>query len=262
MSDLNRLLQKQNAKTANGPSVSTIVNQAADPSSARFTITGNATGGDVLAITVDSVDLNYTTIAAETPAVAAAAAASAWQTAMDAAYSAGEYTVADDGDDVVITKTNGTELWVESVFSSDTTQDIAESEGLRLSSALLFEVSTAGTGAPVRYESGEEIRKPAIDGDLSTTMVIEAELVNGSGGAASARWRVWHWYTSLGWVVDQEIGIRTVSEPTGSAATKDVIALTSIGSEKVAIELVDNGSGGNLAAGAAVSAWGVYLKNA
>ena len=116
MSDLNRLLQKQNAKTANGPSVSTIVNQAANPAEARFTITGNATGGDVLAITVDSIDLNYTTVAAETPAVAAAAAASAWQTAMDGAYSIGEYTVADDGDDVVITKTNGTELWVESTL--------------------------------------------------------------------------------------------------------------------------------------------------
>jgi len=263
MSDINRLLQKQNAKTANGPSVSTIVNQAANPAEVRFTITGIATGGNVLTVNVESIDLVYATVGGEAPATAAAAAASLWQLALDGAYSPGEYTVVDDGDDVVITKTNGTELWVEYVFSTDATQDIDETEGLRLNSALLFEVFTAGTGMPVRYESGEEIRKPAIDGDLSTSMVIETELENASGGLAFARWQVWHWYPSLGWVVDPEIGIRTVTQTTGLGLEKDVIALTSIGSERIAIELVDgNGVGGNLPVGATFSAWGVYLKNA
>jgi hypothetical protein len=225
---------------------------------ATLEVIGVATGGGALIIQVDSVTTSYTTIAAETAAVAASAAAAQYQSALDAAYAVGEYDVSAVGTTITIVRTNGNPLWLEEQFSTDATQSIESTGGDHHDTALLHEVTTAGTGRPLRYDDGHTINDPDLPAaDRSVTLVLEAELTNGSGGAVTARWKVWWWFDSLGWVEDQEVGIRSITQTSGSGLQKDVIAVSAVGAEKCAVELEDDGASGNLPAGASFSVWGV-----
>lgn len=225
---------------------------------ATLEVVGVATGGAALIIQVDSVTTSYTTIAAEPAAVAAPAAAAQYQSDLDAAYAVGEYTAVAVGTTITITRTNGNPLWLEETFSTDATQNISNTGGDHRDTALLHEQTAAGSGQPVRYDSGFTINNPDLPAsDRSVTLVLEAELTNASGGPVTARWKVWWWFDSLGWVEDQEVGIRSVTQTSGTGLQKDVIAVSAIGAEKCAVELEDDGASGNLPAGASFSVWGV-----
>ena len=225
---------------------------------ATLQLDGVATGGSALIIQVDSVTSFYTTIAAETAAVAASAAAAQYQSDLDTAYGVGEYDVSAVGTTITIVRANGNPLWLEEHFSTDATQSIEGTGGDHHDTALLHEVTTAGSGRPLRYDDGHTINDPDLPAaDRSVTLVLEAELTNGSGGAVTARWKVWWWFDSLGWVEDQEVGIRSITQTSGAGLQKDVIAVSAVGAEKCAVELEDDGASGNLPAGSSFSVWGV-----
>lgn len=235
-----------------------IVPRVITSNAATLEITGVATGGGSLIIQVDSVNSAYATNAAETAAVAANAAAAQYQGDLDAAYGVGEYSVIAVGTIITIVRTNGNPLWLEETFSTDATQSISNTGGDHRDTALIHEVTNAGEGQPVRYDSGFTINNPDLPAsDRSVTLVLEAELTNGSGGPVTARWKVWWWFDSLGWVEDQEVGVRSVTQTTGAGLQKDVIAVSAIGAEKCAVELEDDGASGNLPAGSSFSVWGV-----
>lgn len=225
---------------------------------AVFRVAGVATGGGSLIVQVDSERLSYTTIAAQSAIAAAAAAAVQWQADLDAAYAVGDYSVSAAAGDITILRNNNNPLWVEETFSNDATQTLVAIQGDHTETALLHEVSVAGAGTPVRYDSGFQTDNPDLPaGDRSVTLVLEAELTNGSGGAATARWQIWWWYDSIGWVIDQVVGTRNVTEPSGGGLEKDVVSVSAVGAEKFAVNLIDNGAGGPLPAGATFSVWGV-----
>lgn len=235
-----------------------IVPRDIQSSIATFSVAGAATGGAALIVQVDSVTSSYTTIGAQSAADAATGAAAQYQTDLDAAYGAGQYDSSADGATITIQRLNNNPLWVEEHFSTDATQSIQQTTGDHFDTALLHEVSIAGTGKPARYDDGHETDAPDLPaGDRSVTLVLEAELTNGSGGAVTARWKLWWWFDSLGWVEDQEVGIRSITQTSGAGLQKDVIAVSAVGAEKCAVEFFDNNAGGDLPAGATFSAWGV-----
>jgi len=235
-----------------------IVSRDIQSSIATFEVVGVATGGAGLFVKVDGVTSTYATIGAQNAADAATGAAGVIQADLDAAYAIGEYTAVAVGSTITLKRSNNDPLWVEETFTTDPSQLIQQTGGDHKDTALLDEVEIAGSGKPLRYDAGFKINNPDLPaGDRSITLVINAELVNGSGGPVTARWRVWWWFDSLGWCEDQEVGIRSITEPSGSSLLKDIIAISAIGAEKCAVEFIDDGAGGPMPAGASFSAWGV-----
>jgi len=202
---------------------------------------GPATGGGSLFVRIESVDLPYTTVAAETDDAAAANAAAAWQALLDAAYGPAAYIVSNPSAPspiIKFQKTNGNMLWIEDHTSTDATQFIDEIQGPHHDCAMLHEAQTAGDGKPNRYEDGFEIQADIPTADRSTIITLHAMLTNVSGAPLAVDWRVWWWFDLIGWVQDQEVGVRTVSETGGFGIQEDTIQVSAAGATKVAVELV------------------------
>jgi hypothetical protein len=212
---------------------------------ALITITGAATGGAELQVRIDGTYDAYTTVAAET----ATAAATAWAAALGTALGT-SYTVTNPSAGLIRVEGPFSEIVVDWEASSDGTQSINVAAKY-LSEKILDGATTAGTGAPTAFSSGFAVRVKTETDDRMANVAIRTDLWNISGGAKTARWRI-HWYIPyVGWVVDQEVGTRTVTDSAGTGTppvTSDAIIVAAPASvSRIAIELVDDGAGGNLA---------------
>jgi hypothetical protein len=192
----------------------------------------------------------------QTPAQVAAQYATDLQTDLDAQFGVGVLEVTNpSGNEVRVQTADGSPLAVQ-----DTANDPAMAvtldavRGWHIDCALLHEVTAVGAGAPQLYTSGQPIEAEAKDADGSVNIAVQFEIKNVSGGAATARWRLWWWVDYLGWFQDQELGIRSVTETSGGNIAYDTVVASGAGATRVAIELVDNGAGGALPAGATASA--------
>lgn len=237
VSDKNRARYLQNA------TVSVANPSLGNQFSVSFQISGVATGGSPLGVAtrVDSIDVIHNPLALDTAADTAAALVAAGQPLYDAAYGAGEYVLDNPAADVFrITRVNGNFLWVEDHVSTDVTQTIAELDGNHFLNAMLHEAQIQGTGRPQRYDDGFEIAASIPTDSRETVVLAHIMLTNATGGAVSARWRLWWFYDIVGWVQDQEVGIRTVTEASGAGVQEDSILVSATGAKKMAVELVDN----------------------
>ena len=236
--------------------------------SVTFAVLGTATGGGFVGIRAESEDLTITPGLGDDADTVAQDLATTIQVGLDAAYGAGQYTATDTPSTnpgvepafVTLTKLNGTELWLEDHASTDPTIDFGETNGAHFINAMLHEATAVGEGLPVRYESGFDIEADIPTSSRETVATIHVMLTNVSGAPATARWRLWWWFDYIGWVEDQEVGIRTVSGGPGLGITADTIAVSVAGAKKVAVELVDNGAGGALAADTWLSAIGLIAN--
>lgn len=236
--------------------------------SVTFAVLGTATGGGFVGIRAESEDLTITPGLGDDADTVAQDLATAIQAGLDAAYGAGQYTATDTPSTnpgvepafVTLTKLNGTELWLEDHASTDPTIDFGETNGTHFINAMLHEATAVGEGLPVRYESGFDIEADIPTSSRETVATIHVMLTNVSGAPATARWRLWWWFDYIGWVEDQEVGIRTVSGGPGLGITADTIAVSVAGAKKVAVELVDNGAGGAMPADTWVSAIGLIAN--
>ena len=211
--------------------------------SVSFQIVGAATGGSAIGVAtrVDSIDVIVNPLAADTATDTATAMVATGQPLYDAAYGAGEYVLDNPSPDVFrITRVNGNFIWTEDHASTDTTQSIQETDGNHLLNAMLHEAQVQGTGRPARYDDGFDISASIPTENRETVVLAHIMLTNVTGSSVSARWRLWWFYDIVGWVNDQEVGIRTVTEASGAGVQEDSILVSATGAKKMAIELVDD----------------------
>ena len=217
-----------------------------DPQSVQVTIAGVATGAATLLLRCDGVLSTYVTIAAES----AADAATNWATQLATDLGAG-YTISALAGVITITKDLGN-IFPVFAFETDATQSAVISSSFQDSSALVSNVTTAATGRPTSSTSGFAV--PGSE-DNARTLFIKGRLANLAGAAKSCRFKVWLYDTARGWYVSEVIGTRTISDAGSSAISSTVLCLDlEANALRVAIELVDDGAGGNLA-NCAFSGW-------
>jgi len=225
---------------------------------ATFTISGTATGaGSFLGVRLEGIDVFVNPNLGDTPADTATALQIQLATDLAASYGANQYSVTKPtGVSVLVTKLNGNELWVEDDASTDTTQNIFQSAGVRSQTALLLEQVTAGTGLPFRFEDGFFVESDIPTSERNSGMVLHVMLKNLTGGAVTARWRLWVWWDYLGWTLQQT---NSITESTGAGIQEATSAFTAFrGPTKIAVELLDDGTIGNsLPAGAALTILGI-----
>lgn len=230
--------------------------QAGSINSVTMTLAAVATGAGALFILIDGMTLSYPTGVAETAAAAAISAAGSWQGQADGVHN-GEYLVTPSGSTVNVSKVSGDPISVSQAGSSDATQTLNVTSGYVFEAALLYEQTVAASGIPARFEDGFAFSSDIVTDNRQSLLTIKTQLNNNTGGAISARYRLWYWFDFIGWVVDDVIGIRTVTESTGAGIKVDAIAVTVVGAKKVAVELVDNNAAGNLAAGSSLSSYAI-----
>jgi hypothetical protein len=227
--------------------------------SVTMTLAAVATGGGTLFILVDGMTLSYTTVGLYTSAASAIAASADWQLDADAFYN-GEYLVAPSGSTITVSKVSGDPISVSLADSSDATQTLNITSGYVYEAALLYEQTVAASGIPARFEDGFAFSSDILTSSRESLLTVKTQLNNSTGGSISARYRLWYWFDFIGWVVDAEVGIRTITETTGSSVLVDAITVAVVGAKKVAVELVDNNAAGNLTLGSSLSSW-VILSN-
>ena len=68
-------------------------------------------------------------------------------------------------------------------------------------------------------------------------------------------WRLWQYDSARGWVLNEAVGVRTISDAGAAVITETSLALDlEVNAQRIAIELVDDGAAGNLAT-CGLSAW-------
>jgi len=229
--------------------------------------TGSGTG---LVIKIGNKNFLSPTTVAFTADQEAAAAAVAWQAAIDAAstgptsggYGPGVITVTNPSAPspfIRIETANGMPLNLTDEHSFDATTGLDSVSGTHIDNAMLHEATTAGAGYPNLWSDGFALDPIAKDDSASTPVVIRAELKNLSGGPARAFWQVWWWFDYLGWEVDQEVGTRSIVQISGNELQPDTISVSAPGASRIAVVFVDgdDNAGGAFPVDASFSAWGI-----
>ena len=202
-----------------------------------------ATGDGPLVVHWDiGLSASYMPGAAESPSDMAIGLA----LAINTAYSTW-YTATENGATITMTRVNGGPLYPTFAMSADSSATITYT-GKHANERVLSDAIALGAGAPVGSNSGYGVSPSLEVDDRTKTVTVKVALSNPSGGAKTARWRLW-WYTDgIGWSVDQEVNSRTISDPGTSvpSITSDTISVTSIGASRVACELIDDGAAGGL----------------
>mgnify|MGYP003333636716 FL=1 len=219
-----------------------------NPNVFTFTITGSATGAKVIVANIDGQVMSFSTTAAQTAAAAATAIAAAWASALNTAYGASAYTATAALGVITLTRNDGGAMLNSFYYSTDTTQRIAMTTGWIKENYALFQVQAAGTGAGRREGDGYAVQFDLPNSNRSVKLFVNSYLVNESGAAKTARWRINWYYPTIGWRTDTTAGLMSVSSA-GTAGTEIVYASSgfeTVGATRVSIELVDNGGGSAL----------------
>lgn len=237
---------------------------------ALLEVTGGLSTGSVNGLAVKIGNKNFfspTTVGFDTNDEAAAAAI-AWQAAIDAAstgpitggFGPGLFVVTNPGAPsplVRIETVSGMPLNLTQEGSFDATTGLDLISGTHIDNAMVYEQIVALTGFPNIYSDGFALDPVAKDSSGSTPVVIRAELKNLTGGAVTAEWQIWWWFDWLGWELDQEVGTRSITEATGAELAEDTIAVSAPGATRIAVVLLGTAVGANLPAGSSFSAWGL-----
>lgn len=225
---------------------------------ATFVISGVATGaGSIIAVRLEGIDVLINPNPGDTAVDTATALQGQLVLDLAASYGANQYSVTKPTTTSVrVTKLNGNELWVEDDASTDATQNITQNQGVRSQTALLLEATAAGTGLPFRFEDGFFVESDIPTAERNSGMVLHIMLKNLTGGAVTARWRLWVWWDYLGWTLQQT---NSITESTGLGIQEATSAFTAFrGPTKIAVELLDDGTIGNsLPSGAALTILGI-----
>jgi hypothetical protein len=225
-----------------------VINPVGSKGTVELTITGVATGAATLVSAIDGVTSTYITL----PAESAADAATNWgaQLVTDMGTS---YVVSVLGVVITISTASGAFIKTDFVMTTDGTQSVAAS-GWEINSSVMSVQQTAATGLPLSSTSGFAVGSGSPDAPV--TLFIRAKLLNISGGVKDARFRLWRWLPDQGWGADQVVGLDTVSAGAAVVVAEEYLTVSVVAS-RVAIELVDDGAGGNLA-NCFFSAWVSY----
>lgn len=218
--------------------MSRTLNTPATTNAATIVVAGAATGSKILGVYIDGAACQIATTGSET----APDAAVKLKAAIDAALTSG-YTTSISSATITVVASGGAKVFAVP-YTTDTTQACTVSGGAA-SEAVIAGSATAGAGRPSSRSSGYAVGGPLqLDGGAATVLVVP-RLVNGSGAAATAYWRLWWWDESLGWYVDPAVGVRLISDTGSTTAyqTADPIAVSGYGS-RVAVELVGKASTG------------------
>ena len=220
---------------------------------ANFQVLGTATGGGAafIGLRLEGTDILLVTTAGETQNVAAATFRSVLNGALVSAFGSGQYIVSGTANNVFLTKVNGDELWVEDFATTDATQSIIQTSGTRVSNSMLLEATLKNTGLPRRYEDGYFMNFDLPQGSRATGLFYHLMLKNLTGSPVSAQYRFWYWYDYVGWVGSFT---GSISESSGAGIAEQSSSLSFTGARKLALELIDNGSGGDLPAGSGLTA--------
>lgn len=218
--------------------------------SANFQVLGTATGGGTqfIGIRLEGIDVLFLTTTGQNQFAAASAFRTAVNTALISAFGSGQYTIGGTANNVLITKDNGNELWVEDFATTDATQSIIQTTGTRVFNSMLLEATLKNTGLPRRYEDGYFMTFDLPQGSRGTGLFYHLMLKNLTGSPVSAAYRFWYWYDYVGWVASF---LGTITESSGAGIQEQSSNLTFTGARKLALELIDNGSGSDLPAGSA-----------
>lgn len=192
----------------------------------------------------------------------AAAIVGDWQTGIDAQFGAGNFEVTNPNAPSAVIRvqsTDETPLDIQNIGTSDANLTISPSAGSFGDTAILYGSQTQGDGAPTIYTSGFATIAKAKDADGAVNVMVDVKLPNFSGGDVTARWRLWWWVDYVGWVVDQEVGVRSLTAVNNSIGD-DAIVVSGLGATRIAVELVDDGAAGALPAGASVTARATVLN--
>jgi len=223
-----------------------------DAATLTLTIATNATGTSVLGAMIDGAVCQVVPGGSATPTATAAALAAVIAAALPA------YTVSADAGVITVTAPNKRKI-IAHGYSTDAAQTIAAAGGAT-SERVLSGASTAAAGKPTTgggagYALGDYVtRDPA----GYASIVVRVDAVNVSGGAMAAYWQLWWWSPNLGWYVDPAVGVRLISDTTGTASgyvTSDVVPVSGVGT-RCAVELIGKTSTGTaLDSGESVNAW-------
>jgi len=231
--------------TSSGTSRIRSVNADVGGTRSEFTLTiaTNATGdGDLLALWDLSVTASHTPGAGEIPSLQATNFAAAIN------LLGSTYVATPDGATITVARVDGAEVIPQFGMSSDSTATVTLS-GTHYNEKVLDNATVATTGIPSGIQSGFGVSPSLPVDDRTNTITLNVQLTNISGGAKTARWRLWWFTPGIGWGVDQEVGVRTITDDgTGTPAgiANDIISVTAIGATRVACELVDDGAAANL----------------
>ncbi len=218
-------------------------------------------GGDFL-LTMGTKDFAATIVGGLDVNDAAASIVGDWQTGIDAEFGAGSFEVTNPNAPsavIRIESTDETPVTIQVVGTTDSDLTISPSAGAFSDTAILYEAQTQGDGAPTIYTSGYATVAEAKDADGAVNVMVDVKLPNFSGGDVTARWRLWWWVDYVGWVVDQEVGVRSLTAVNNSIGD-DALVVSGLGATRIAVELVDDGAAGDLPAGASVTARATVLN--
>jgi hypothetical protein len=220
---------------------------ALPPNTAVITVATNATGGAAISTLIDGVFSTHAVAGAETPTVAAAALVVAMLVAMGTTY-----TITSVAGVITVVGPSASPLVVSAVFSTDATMTFVATTSYSDATALMLAQTVVATGRPFSPLNGF-----AVPGTENTAqpIFIRATLTNFAGAAKTARWRLWQYDSARGWVLNEAVGVRTISDAGAAVITETSLALDlEINAQRIAIELVDDGAAGNLAT-CGLSAW-------
>ena len=217
---------------------SVVINPAGAPGTVDITIANAATGAATLVALIDGITSTYVTLAAES----AADAATNWGAQLVIDLGTG-YSVSVLGVVITVSTVDGKFIKTGLLYTTDGTQTATQS-GWELNTALLDRQQTAGTGKPTSGTSGFAIGSGAPEDPV--TLFIRVKLLNINNGVKDARYRLWRWLPDQGWGADQVVGLNTISAGATVTIVEEYLTVTVVAS-RVAIELVDDGSGNNLA---------------
>ena len=224
---------------------------------ATFNISGTATGaGSFIGVRLEGIDVVINPTLGDTAADTATALQIQLASDLTASYGANEYSITKPTTtSVLVRKLNSNELWVEDDASTDATQNIFQTQGVRSQTALLLEATTAGQGLPKRFEDGFFVESDIPTAERNSGMVFHIMLKNLTGGPITARWRLWVWWDYVGWTLQQT---NSISETTGTGIQEATAAFTAFrGPTKVAVELLDDNAGNSLPSGSALTILGI-----
>jgi hypothetical protein len=214
-----------------------------------FTISGvaAATGKFIVAV-IEGTTLSYSTTLSQTATTAATAIAAAWETSLNTAFGTGSYTASANSGVITLTRNDGKAMMLSYYYSTDNTQKITLTSGWWRDNQVLFEAQTAGTGDGKRAEDGYAVQFDLPNSNRSVKLMVNAFLVNESGAAKSARWRVSWFIPTIGWRTDTTAGLMTISSAgtAGTEITFGTAMFEATGATRVAVVLQDNSASGSL----------------
>lgn len=229
----------------------------ANQSTVVLSVTFVSQGASTLGTVIDGHSLVYAVPGIQLANASAVAIQAQWQVDLDAAFGPGVFSTSILVDAVTITKNDATPMAVGFTSSTDLLQTITPTAGWYVDNAMFFRQTVMGTGLPVKFSDGFAVSPSIPTAGRQVVVTLNAELFNMTGASKSARWRVYWWFDYMGWVVDQEVGIRLLTEATGATIGKDAITVSAVGAKRVAVELIDNNAGADLAPGSSLSVWGL-----